>query len=890
MLALNARRATFVAARPINPLRFMSASPSGVGAHKHNLDAIIDQRAARAKQELVTLAEAFLRYGGDLHGHLDTGSLRAVLSDLKLPAGEVEVAALFKELDENNDGVIQLTEWLDRLPRGTRVRIVDKFSTSSPSDAHRTVRLSIPGSNRIIYTYTDEAPMLATYSLLPIVRTFMQSSGVEVELKDISVAGRILANFPDYLTPAQRVPDDLAELGALCKTPQANVIKLPNVSAALPQLLDAIKELQGKGYALPDYPAKPTTDEQKAIAARYAKVLGSSVNPVLREGNSDRRVAAPVKAYAKANPHKLRPWAKDSRTHVSHMTAGDFFSSERSATVGAATSVRIEHVASGGAVTVLKPKTALQPGEVIDASTMDVAALRAFFAQEIAATKAQGADLLLSLHLKATMMKVSDPIMFGHAVEVYYKDVFAKHAALIKELGVVSNNGIGDLYAKIKGHPKQAEVEADVAACYTSNPPLAMVDSARGITNLHAPNDVIIDASVPPVIRDGGKMWNAANKTADTNMLIPDRCYATMYSAIVEDCRAKGNFSVATMGNVANVGLMAQKAEEYGSHDKTFEIKADGVVRVVGDGGVVFEHKVKKGDIWRMCQTKDAPIQDWVKLAVARARATGVPAVFWLDATRAHDAQLIAKVKEYLPLHDTAGLEMPIMAPAEAMRFTLARVRAGLDTVSVTGNVLRDYLTDLFPILELGTSAKMLSIVPLLAGGGLFETGAGGSAPKHVQQLVKENHLRWDSLGEYLAIAVSIEDLANKTGNAKAKVLAECLNTAVGRVLSENKSPDRDVHQRDNRGTNFCLALFWAEALAAQGGAYAEEFGGVAAALRASAAAIEAELLSVQGSAVDLGGYYAPDPAKAEAAMRPSKTLNAIVDAHLAKTKLSLAK
>jgi isocitrate dehydrogenase len=611
-------------------------------------------------------------------------------------------------------------------------------------------------------------------------------------------------------------------------------------------------------------------------------VLGSSVNPVLREGNSDRRVAGPVKAHAQANPHKLKAWdTKNTKTHVAHMQDGDFFGSEASATVGKSTTMRIEHVdKASGATTVLKAKTTLQSGEVIDAARMDVTKLQAFFGAEIENTKALGDEVLLSLHLKATMMKVSDPIMFGHAVKVFYKDVLAKHAAVLAEVGFNPNNGIGDLYSKLEGHPQKEQIEADVMAVYPNQPPLAMVDSGRGITNLHAPNDVIIDASVPPVIRDGGKMWNWDDKLADTKMLIPDRSYATMYAAMVNDCKEHGAFDAATMGNVANVGLMAQKAEEYGSHDKTFEASSEGTIRVVDadSGKAVFEHQVGKGDIWRMCQTKDAPIQDWVKLAVSRAKATGDPAVFWLDETRAHDSQLIAKVNEYLPLSDTAGAEILVMAPADAMKYTCARVRQGLNTISVTGNVLRDYLTDLFPILELGTSAKMLSIVPLLAGGGLFETGAGGSAPKHVQQLVKENHLRWDSLGEFLALAVSIEDLALKTDNSKAKVVGSALNTAVGRVLSENKSPQRKVNQIDNRGSHFYLALYWAEALAAEGGALGAEFSAMAAELSANEAAIMEELNAVQGAPVDLGGYYQPDPAKAEAAMRPSKTLNAIID------------
>jgi len=727
--------------------------------------------------------------------------------------------------------------------------------------------------------------MLATFSLLPIVRAFTQSSGIGVDLKDISVAGRIICQFPEYLTPEQRVPDELAALGELAKTPAANIIKLPNVSAALPQLTECIAELQSQGYALPNYPTNPSNDKERDIAARYATALGSSVNPVLREGNSDRRVAAPVKAHAAANGKMLKAWTENSRTHVAHMSDGDFFSAEQSHTCAAVTDVRIEHVGADGKVTVLKKSTPLQAGEVVDGTKMDAAALRAFFDKEIADCKAAGDGLLLSLHLKATMMKVSDPIMFGHAVKAYYSDVFAKHAALFKELDVRPNNGIGDLYEKIKGHPMQAEVEADVMKVYETRPPLAMVDSGRGITNLHAPNDVIVDASVPPVIRDGGMMWNWADKLADTKLMIPDRSYATMYSAIVEDCKKNGNFHVGTMGNVSNVGLMAQKAQEYGSHDKTFEVSEAGSVRVVdaATGATIFEHTVKPGDIWRMCQTKDAPIEDWVRLAVSRARATGNPAVFWLDETRAHDAQLIKKLDTYLPKHDTSGLEILVMAPAKAMDYTLARVRKGQDTISVTGNVLRDYLTDLFPILELGTSAKMLSIVPLLAGGGLYETGAGGSAPKHVQQLVKENFLRWDSLGEFLALAVSIEDLATKTGNATAAKVGTALSAAVGRVLTENKSPGRKVGLIDNRGSHYYLALFWAEALAAEGGAFKAEFGALAEQLKANEEKIVAELKAVQGKPADIGGYYNPDHKKATAIMRPSPTLNALIDGHLAK-------
>ena len=657
---------------------------------------------------------------------------------------------------------------------------------------------------KIIYTYTDEAPALATHSLLPIIETFTQAADVVVELSDISLAGRIIANFPENLTAAQRQPDALTELGELAQTPAANIIKLPNISASIPQLTAAIAELQSHGYNIPDYPAEAETDEEKAIKARYAKVLGSAVNPVLREGNSDRRVAAPVKQYAKNNPHSMGAWRSDSKPHVSHMDDGDFYGSEKSVEVATAGNVRIELVDGAGNVQVLKEKTSVIPGELLDASTMNRKALRAFYAAQIADAKEKG--VLLSLHVKATMMKVSDPILFGHAVTVYYKDVFDKHAALFDEIGVNPNNGLGDVYAKIQSLPdmQRIEIEADIAACYQNRPPLAMVDSDKGITNLHVPSDVIIDASMAAAIRSSGQMWGPDGKLHDMKAMIPDRCYATIYQEIISFCQENGAFNVTTMGNVSNVGLMAQKAEEYGSHDKTFEIPSDGTVRVVDDSGqVLLSHAVEAGDIWRMCQTKDAPIQDWVKLAVNRARATGSPAIFWLDENRAHDAQLIQKINAYLPNHNTDGLEIQIMSPVAAMRYTCERAKAGKDTISVTGNVLRDYLTDLFPILELGTSAKMLSIVPLLAGGGLFETGAGGSAPKHVQQFVSEGHLRWDSLGEFLALAVSLEDLGSKSGNGRAQILADALNDATGQVLANNKSPLRRVHQLDNRGSHF---------------------------------------------------------------------------------------
>ncbi|MFT4098885.1 MAG: NADP-dependent isocitrate dehydrogenase, partial [Rhodoblastus sp.] len=669
----------------------------------------------------------------------------------------------------------------------------------------------------IEWTKVDEAPALATYSLLPIVEAFVGAAGVKVKLKDISLAGRILANFPEKLKADQKIGDELTELGQLALKPEANIIKLPNISASIPQLRAAIKELQAKGFAVPDYPENPASDEEKDIKARYAKVLGSAVNPVLREGNSDRRAAGAVKQYARNNPHKMGAWSKDSKSHVAHMSGGDFYGSEISTTVPAATNVRIELVGADGKTTVLKAKTALDAGEVIDAATMSARALRAFYAAEIADAKAK--DVLFSLHLKATMMKVSDPIMFGHAVSVFFKDALDKNADTLKKLGVNLNNGFGDLLTKIAGLPEgeRKAIEADIAAVYAKQPGLAMVNSDKGITNLNVPSDVIVDASMPAMIRDSGKMWNAAGKLADTKATIPDRCYATIYEAVIEDCKKNGAFDPKTMGSVPNVGLMAQKAEEYGSHDKTFEIPSAGVVRIVDDAGkVLLERPVEAGDIFRACTVKDAPIQDWVKLAVRRARLSNTPAVFWLDKNRAHDAQIIAKVEKYLKDEDTKGLDIRILAPVDAMKVSLERIRAGKDTISVTGNVLRDYLTDLFPIMELGTSAKMLSIVPLMAGGGLFETGAGGSAPKHVQQFNEEGYLRWDSLGEFLALGVSLEHLAQTTGNAKAQVLAETLDEANGKILEFNKSPARKVGEIDNRGSHFYLALYWAQALAAQ--------------------------------------------------------------------------
>ena len=735
---------------------------------------------------------------------------------------------------------------------------------------------------KIIYTLTDEAPALATYSFLPIVKAFSKPANLSVETRDISLAGRILSSFPEFLNEDQRQSDDLQELGELAKTPDANIIKLPNISASIPQLNEAIKELQDQGYKIPDYPVKPANEKEEDINARYSKILGSAVNPVLREGNSDRRVAAPVKVYAQKNPHSMGKWSKDSKSHVAHMDHGDFYGSELSYVSPKSGSVSIVLLNDSGVETTLKASVQLEKDEVIDASTMSCKALREFY--EVQMQDAKQNDVMLSLHLKATMMKVSDPVMFGHAVTVYYKDVFEKHAALFAELGVNTKNGLGDVYAKIEGLPadKKAEIEADILAVYSSRPSLAMVDSDKGITNLHVPSDVIVDASMPAAIRASGKMWGLDGKLHDTKAMIPDRCYAEVFQQTIEFCQKHGAFDVTTMGNVSNVGLMAQKAEEYGSHDKTFILKENGVVKVKDDSGkVLMEHAVEKGDIWRMCQTKDAPIQDWVKLAVNRAKATAQPAIFWLDPKRAHDANLIIIVKKYLKDHDTAGLDIQIMSPVEAVRYTLDRVKKGENTISVTGNVLRDYLTDLFPILELGTSAKMLSIVPLLAGGGLYETGAGGSAPKHAEQLAKEGHLRWDSLGEFLALAVSLEELGHKTNNPKALVLADTLNDATGKFLDNDRSPLRSVGEVDNRGSHYYLSLYWAEALAEQTDDKELQsfFTTIAKELEANRAAIVKELSSAQGTAVDLGGYYHPDEAKASKAMRPSNTLNKIIDA-----------
>ena len=733
---------------------------------------------------------------------------------------------------------------------------------------------------KIVYTKTDEAPALATRSLLPIIRAFTSPAGIEFELQDISLTGRIIANFPENLREDQRQSDALTELGELAKTPTANIIKLPNISASIPQLQATIKELQDHGYDVPDYPEEPQDESEEAVKARYAKVLGSAVNPVLREGNSDRRVAAPVKAYAQANPHPMGQWTGDVKTHVAHMSEGDFFGSEQSHVMAAAGSVKIVMENAAGETTVLKDGLALQQGEVVDASVMSRSALRQFLASEI--DDARDRDLLFSLHMKATMMKVSDPIIFGHAVGVYYADVFEKHGEVLDDLGVDPNTGSGDLYSKIEGLPDELaeEIRADVEAIYQSRPSLAMVNSDLGITNLHVPSDIIIDASMPVVVRDSGTMWGPDGGQQEVKCVIPDRCYAGIYQAVFDSCREHGAFDVPTMGNVSNVGLMAQKAEEYGSHDKTFEIPEAGVVRVVDESDqVLAEHQVETGDIWRMCQTKDVAIRDWVRLAVSRARATGASAIFWLNADRAHDATLIAKVEEYLPEHDTEGLEIQVLAPVEATRVTCQRARDGLDTVSVTGNVLRDYLTDLFPILELGTSAKMLSIVPLLAGGGLYETGAGGSAPKHVQQFNAEAHLRWDSLGEFLAVGVSLEDAAEKSGNARVRILAGALNQAIGQVLSNRRSPSRKVNELDNRGSHFYLAMYWAQALAAQDqdAGLQEEFRVLAETLAENETKIVDEMNAVQGQPMDIGGYYQPDDDLANTAMRPSETFNAAI-------------
>ncbi|MEA9589988.1 NADP-dependent isocitrate dehydrogenase [Xanthomonas sp. WHRI 10064A] len=733
---------------------------------------------------------------------------------------------------------------------------------------------------KILYTLTDEAPFLATQSLLPIIDAYTDTAGIVVETRDISLAGRILSLFPESLTDAQKIADDLAELGELATTPEANIIKLPNISASVPQLKAAIKELQAQGYALPAYPDEPKDAAEKDIKARYDKVKGSAVNPVLREGNSDRRAPLSVKNYARKHPHRMGKWSSDSKSHVAHMDDGDFFGSEQSTTLAEAGTLKIEFVAADGSSSVLKDKVAVKAGEIVDAAVLSKRALASFIDAQIADAKAR--DVLFSVHLKATMMKVSDPVLFGVVVGEFYKDTLSKHADALKSVGFDPNNGIGDLYARIGALPdaQQAQIKADIQAEYAQRPGLAMVNSDKGITSLHVPSDVIVDASMPAMIRDSGQMWNAQGKLQDTKAVIPDRCYAGVYQAVIDDCRTHGAFDPSTMGSVPNVGLMAQKAEEYGSHDKTFQLSAAGTVKVTdANGKTVFEHAVEAGDLWRMCQVKDAPIQDWVKLAVERARLSDTPAVFWLDKARAHDAQVIAKVETYLKDHDTNGLDIRILPPVEATTFSLERIRKGQDTISVTGNVLRDYLTDLFPIMELGTSAKMLSIVPLMAGGGLFETGAGGSAPKHVQQFVEENCLRWDSLGEFLALAASLEHLGNRYNNPSATVLAKALDVANGQFLDNNKSPARKVGELDNRGSHFYLAMYWAQALAAQteDTALQAKFAPLAKALTDNEATIVAELNGAQGKPVDIGGYYHPDLAKVSEAMRPSKTFNDVL-------------
>jgi isocitrate dehydrogenase len=734
---------------------------------------------------------------------------------------------------------------------------------------------------KIIYTHTDEAPALATYSFLPIVQSFLKGSGIEVETRDISLAGRILANFADLLPAEQKVSDALAELGTLATKPEANIIKLPNVSASVPQLKAAIAELQSQGYALPEYPEDPQNDAERDAKSRYDKVKGSAVNPVLREGNSDRRAPAAVKAYARKFPHRMGKWSSDSKSHVADMTQGDFYANEKSVTVPAATSITIQHVAGDGTKTTIKGPLALEAGEVIDGTFMSKRALQTFLAEQVADAKQKG--VLFSLHLKATMMKVSDPMIFGYGVQAFFQTVFDKHGEALAKLGADPRNGFGDIVAKIATLPdaERSAIQTDIDACYANGPGVAMVDSDKGITNLHVPSDIIIDASMPVVVRDSGCMWNAEGKLQDTKAVIPDRCYSGVYQAVIDDCKQHGALDPVTMGSVSNVGLMARKAEEYGSHDKTFEVPADGTVQVVDAGGaVLMEHKVEAGDIWRMCQVKDEPVRDWVKLAVSRARATGTPAVFWLDKDRAHDAQLLQKVETYLGDHDTNGLEFHMMSPVDACKFSLERIRKGQDTISVTGNVLRDYLTDLFPILEVGTSAKMLSIVPLMNGGGLFETGAGGSAPKHVQQFEKENHLRWDSLGEFLALAASFEHIAERYNNKQALLLGKTLDEASAQYLLQNKSPSRKAGELDNRGSHYYVATYWAQAMASQkdDAGLAERFAKVAEALTSNEAKILAELNGVQGSPADIGGYYQPDPVRTAAMMRPSATLNAIID------------
>ena len=733
--------------------------------------------------------------------------------------------------------------------------------------------------SKIHYTLTDEAPMLATHSFLPIVEAFTKTADIEIELSDISLSGRVLANFPEFLKDDQKIEDALAELGALATTPEANIIKLPNISASIPQLAETIAELQTKGYAVPNYPADPQNDAEKEIKAKYAKVLGSAVNPVLREGNSDRRAPKAVKNYAKKHPHSMGAWSADSKTKVAHMESGDFYGTEKSVTVADASQFKIEFVAKDGAVTELKGLAPLKVGEIIDSSVMNLAALKAFTKKT--KQEAKEAGVLFSAHLKATMMKVSDPIIFGAIVSVYFEDVFAKYADLFKELSVNPNNGLGELYAKIAGHTQEAEVKAAIDAAIADGPAIAMVNSDKGITNLHVPSDVIVDASMPAMIRTSGQMWNKEGKQQDTFAIIPDRCYAGIYTAVIEDCKKNGAYDPTTMGSVPNVGLMAQKAEEYGSHDKTFQASAEGTIRVVNaEGNIFMEQAVEEGDIFRMCQTKDAPIKDWVKLAVTRARLSATPAIFWLDENRAHDREIIKKVNLYLPEFDTTGLDIRIMNPTDACKFSIERIRQGLDTISVTGNVLRDYNTDLFPILELGTSAKMLSIVPLMNGGGLFETGAGGSAPKHIEQFIEEGYLRWDSLGEFLALQASLEHVSQTQGNAKAQVLADALDEANDKFLDTDKSPGRKLGTIDNRGSHFYLAMYWAEALANQtkDADLAAKFAPIAEAMKANETKINEELIASQGKAQDIGGYYKPVEAKTFAAMRPSATLNAIVD------------
>ncbi|MEL6558620.1 MAG: NADP-dependent isocitrate dehydrogenase [Bacteroidota bacterium] len=734
---------------------------------------------------------------------------------------------------------------------------------------------------KIIYTITDEAPALATRSFLPIIKAFTAPSGIDVDTKDISLAGRIIANFPEFLTEDQQIPDALTELGELAKTPEANIIKLPNISASIPQLTAAIKELKDQGYQLPDYPSDPENDEEKTTKAKYDKIKGSAVNPVLREGNSDRRAPKAVKNYAKKNPHSMGKWSADSKSHVASMAGGDFYGSEKSVTIESATDVKIEFAGKDGSSKVLKASTPLQAGEIIDASVLNMGTLKSFLAKEIDDAKEQ--DILFSLHMKATMMKVSDPIIFGAAVSVYYADVFEKYADTFEEIGVNPNNGIGDVYSKIKSLPEdqQKAIEADIESVYAKRPPMAMVNSDKGITNLHVPSDVIIDASMPAAIRTSGQMWGPDGKLKDTKFTIPDRSYSGVYQQTIDFCKKNGAFDPTTMGSVPNVGLMAQKAEEYGSHDKTFQMDSAGSVNVAdADGNTLISQEVEAGDIFRMCQVKDAPVKDWVKLAVSRSRATGAPAVFWLDENRAHDAQLIAKVNTYLKDHNTDGLEIHIKSPVDATAFSLERIKKGEDTISVTGNVLRDYLTDLFPILELGTSAKMLSIVPLMNGGGLFETGAGGSAPKHVQQFVEEGHLRWDSLGEFLALAVSLEHLSEKYDNKKAKLMADALDQATEKFLANDKSPSRKVNELDNRGSHFYLAMYWAQALAEQNedSELKDRFTKVAKEMDAKAETILQELIDAQGSAVEIGGYYQPNEELTSSAMRPSKTLNNLLD------------